>query len=75
MALARALVNRPAVILLDEPLGALDQQLRQEMQRELKVIQAQVGITFICVTHHQSEALAHVRSGGRDERRPAHANW
>jgi len=51
------LVNRPAVILLDEPLGALDQQLRQEMQRELKVIQAQVGITFICVTHHQSEAL------------------
>ncbi|MFB3145629.1 MAG: ABC transporter ATP-binding protein [Nitrospirales bacterium] len=57
VALARALVNRPSVILLDEPLGALDQQLRQEMQRELKVIQAQVGITFICVTHHQSEAL------------------
>jgi spermidine/putrescine ABC transporter ATP-binding subunit len=57
VALARALVNRPAVILLDEPLGALDQQLRQEMQRELKLIQAQVGITFICVTHHQAEAL------------------
>ncbi len=57
VALARALVNRPAVILLDEPLGALDQQLRQDMQRELKTIQAQVGITFICVTHHQSEAL------------------
>lgn len=57
VALARALVNRPAVILLDEPLGALDQQLRQAMQRELKVIQAQVGVTFICVTHHQSEAL------------------
>jgi spermidine/putrescine transport system ATP-binding protein len=57
VALARALVNRPAVILLDEPLGALDQQLRQDMQRELKRIQAQVGITFICVTHHQSEAL------------------
>jgi len=57
VALARALVNRPSVILLDEPLGALDQQLRQEMQRELKVIQAQVGITFMCVTHHQSEAL------------------
>ncbi len=57
VALARALVNRPAVILLDEPLGALDQQLRQDMQRELKMIQAQVGVTFICVTHHQSEAL------------------
>ncbi len=57
VALARALVNRPAVILLDEPLGALDQQFRQAMQRELKVIQAQVGVTFICVTHHQSEAL------------------
>lgn len=57
VALARALVNRPAVILLDEPLGALDQQLRQAMQRELKMIQAHVGVTFICVTHHQSEAL------------------
>ncbi|MDT7041609.1 ABC transporter ATP-binding protein [Candidatus Nitronereus thalassa] len=57
VALARALVNRPAVILLDEPLGALDQQLRQDMQRELKYIQAQVGGTFICVTHHQAEAL------------------
>ena len=45
VALARALVNRPAVILLDEPLGALDQQLRQDMQRELKMIQAQVGVT------------------------------
>jgi len=57
VALARALVNRPAVILLDEPLGALDQQLRQAMQGELKMIQAQAGATFICVTHHQSEAL------------------
>lgn len=57
VALARALVNRPSVLLLDEPLGALDQQLRQEMQRELKSIQAQVGITFVCVTHHQEEAL------------------
>ena len=57
VALARALVNRPAVVLLDEPLGALDQQLRQEMQVELKTIQKQVGITFICVTHHQEEAL------------------
>ena len=57
VALARALVNRPAVLLLDEPLGALDQQLRQEMQVELKAIQEQVGITFVCVTHHQEEAL------------------
>ncbi len=58
VALARALVNRPAVVLLDEPLAALDQQLRQQMQSELKTIQAQVGITFVCVTHHQEEALA-----------------
>jgi len=57
VALARALVNRPAVVLLDEPLGALDQQLRRDMQVELKMIQEQVGITFICVTHHQEEAL------------------
>ena len=58
VALARALVTRPAVVLLDEPLSALDQQLRQEMQVELKAIQAQVGITFVCVTHHQEEALS-----------------
>jgi spermidine/putrescine transport system ATP-binding protein len=58
VALARALVNRPAVVLLDEPLAALDQQLRQQMQTELKTIQAQVGLTFVCVTHHQEEALA-----------------
>ncbi|MBI5410632.1 MAG: ABC transporter ATP-binding protein [Nitrospirae bacterium] len=57
VALARALVNRPSVLLLDEPLGALDQQLRLDMQVELKAIQEQVGITFICVTHHQEEAL------------------
>lgn len=57
VALARALVNRPAVVLLDEPLSALDQQLRQAMQLELKTIQEQVGVTFICVTHHQEEAL------------------
>jgi spermidine/putrescine ABC transporter ATP-binding subunit len=58
VALARALVNSPAVLLLDEPLSALDQQLRQDMQVELKSIQEQVGITFVCVTHHQQEALA-----------------
>jgi putative spermidine/putrescine transport system ATP-binding protein len=58
VALARALVNRPKVLLLDEPLGALDLKLREEMQVELKRIQAEVGITFIYVTHDQDEALA-----------------
>ena len=56
-ALARALVNRPRVLLLDEPLGALDLKLREEMQIELKAIQQKVGITFIYVTHDQEEAL------------------
>ena len=50
-------MNRPAVLLLDEPLGALDLKLREEMQVELKAIQQQVGITFIFVTHDQQEAL------------------
>ena len=57
MALARALVNRPAVLLLDEPLGALDLKLRKQLQVELKRIQRDVGITFIYVTHDQEEAL------------------
>jgi putative spermidine/putrescine transport system ATP-binding protein len=57
VALARSLVNRPRVLLLDEPLGALDLKLREEMQIELKAIQQQVGITFIYVTHDQQEAL------------------
>ena len=57
IALARALVKRPAVLLLDEPLGALDLKLRKEMQLELKALQHQVGITFIYVTHDQEEAL------------------
>jgi putative spermidine/putrescine transport system ATP-binding protein len=57
IALARAIVNRPGVLLLDEPLGALDLKLREQMQVELKMIQAEVGITFIYVTHDQEEAL------------------
>ena len=57
MAIARAIVNRPQVLLLDEPLGALDLKLRKDMQIELKRIQQQVGITFIYVTHDQEEAL------------------
>ncbi|MBQ3279075.1 MAG: ABC transporter ATP-binding protein [Clostridia bacterium] len=57
VAIARALVNEPNVLLLDEPLGALDLKLRKEMQRELKRIQQEVGITFIFVTHDQEEAL------------------
>ena len=57
VALARALVNEPEVLLLDEPLGALDLKLRQNMQYELKDLQARVGITFIYVTHDQEEAL------------------
>lgn len=57
IAIARALVNEPKVLLLDEPLGALDLKLRQEMQIELKRIQQKLGITFIFVTHDQEEAL------------------
>ncbi len=57
VALARAIVNEPEVLLLDEPLGALDLKLRQEMQLELKRIQREIGITFVYVTHDQEEAL------------------
>ncbi|MFF7401305.1 ABC transporter ATP-binding protein [Streptomyces murinus] len=57
VALARALVGRPRVLLLDEPLGALDLKLREQMQGELKALQREVGITFVFVTHDQEEAL------------------
>jgi ABC-type Fe3+/spermidine/putrescine transport system ATPase subunit len=72
VALARALVMEPKVLLLDEPLGALDLKVRRELQIELKRIQHQVGITFVYVTHDQEEALAMsdrvaVMSGGRIE--------
>ena len=58
VALARALILRPKVLLLDEPLGALDKKLREEMQIELRQLQKQVGITFVFVTHDQEEALS-----------------
>jgi putative spermidine/putrescine transport system ATP-binding protein len=58
IALARALVYRPSVLLLDEPLGALDRRLRDEMQREFRRLHRMMGITFVYVTHDQSEALA-----------------
>ena len=72
VALARALVNSPRVLLLDEPLGALDLKLRKQMQLELKAIQHEFGITFVHVTHDQEEAMTMadtiaVMSGGRIE--------
>ena len=72
VAVARAIVNRPEVLLLDEPLGALDLKLRREMQIELKRIQTEVGLTFVHVTHDQEEAMTMadtvaVMNGGRIE--------
>jgi ABC-type Fe3+/spermidine/putrescine transport system ATPase subunit len=70
VALARALILKPKVLLLDEPLGALDKQLREQMQLELRTLQRQLGITFVLVTHDQEEALTlsdrvAVMSGGQ----------
>ena len=72
VALARALVLRPRVLLLDEPLGALDARLRKDLQVELKTLQENLGITFVFVTHDQEEALTMsdrvaVMNGGRVE--------
>lgn len=58
VAVARALVNEPRILLLDEPLSALDQKMREHMQKELRALQKKLGLTFICVTHDQEEALA-----------------
>lgn len=58
IAVARALVNEPRVLLLDEPLSALDQKMREHMQKELRALQRKLGLTFICVTHDQEEAMA-----------------
>jgi spermidine/putrescine transport system ATP-binding protein len=58
VAVARAIINRPRLLLLDEPLGALDVQLRRQMQLELKRLQKQIGITFVYITHDQEEALS-----------------
>lgn len=58
VAVARALVNEPRVLLLDEPLSALDQKMREHMQKELRALQRKLGLTFVCVTHDQEEALA-----------------
>jgi spermidine/putrescine transport system ATP-binding protein len=79
VALARALVNEPQVLLLDEPLGALDLKLRKELQVELLSLQRRLGITFVFVTHDQEEALvmsdriAVMRAGRIEQLGPAHA--
>ena len=69
VALARSLVKRPKLLLLDEPLGALDKKLREETQFELIKIQETLGVTFIVVTHDQEEAMTLVDPDRGDERR------
>ena len=73
MALARALVLNPSVLLLDEPLGALDAKLRKDLQVELRTLQQAVGITFLYVTHDQEEALTMSDRLAVHERRPGGA--
>ena len=75
VAIARALVNHPRVLLLDEPLGALDLKLRKEMQIELKRMQKSTGITFIYVTHDQEEALTMSDTVVVMKRRRHPADW
>ena len=70
VAVARALVFEPSLVLLDEPLGALDRQLREQMQYELKHLHQRLGVTMVYVTHDQVEAHDHVRPGRRVQRRP-----
>ncbi len=74
VAIARALVNQPKVLLLDEPLAALDLRLRKDMQIELKRIQQTTGITFIYVTHDQEGSPFHVRHRGGHGQRPDSAD-
>ena len=69
VSLARALAIRPEVLLLDEPLSALDAKIRVSLRQEIRAIQRRLGITAIFVTHDQEEALSHFRSNRRDERR------
>ena len=73
VALARALAKRPQVLLLDEPLAALDRKLREETRFELMELQDKLGLTFVIVTHDQEEAMTRRRPHRRDERRPARA--
>ena len=70
VAMARALVSHPRLLLMDEPLGALDKKLREQMQVEIKRIHRSVGTTVLYVTHDQAEALTHVRPGRGDAPRP-----
>ena len=76
VAIARAIVNRPSVLLLTKPLGALDLQLRRQMQLELKRLQKQVALTFIYITHDQEEKpLNMFRPHCRDARGPLRSRW
>ena len=75
VAVARALINRPQVLLLDEPLGALDLKLRRQMQLELKRIQTEVGITFVHVTHDQEEAMTMADTVAVMNARPRSSRW